>query len=662
MNKLGFYIENSTVPFIREALALIKPPVILFHAGDRGLLREIRTSLSPDSFIIGRLFVTLDEQVRWLDANDPEGAGAAYADRILEYDFGYATERVNGRLLINAWMGPNETLPGPASFRNYQLGTPLDRYPEFAEFYQRRSQALDRFQAAFRMRLQTAAIEAVAFNFGAGNYTDASHYLDWFPRTLETYRYLGFHEYGWPALMPRADTSSAALLYRGAMRGICQRYNNRHTAIITEAGLARMYKIGDGGDVGWLYSPDSVTQDSYWESLDWYNDQLCRDTYALGACLFQVGHAGRWETFRHLGVDNQQRPITLSNRIATLKDRQAPPLNPDCTTPVEYPADEWRQAPGPVTRPAWTDVHALLLRSPTVRYAVRPWNTIRRLIIHHTVTSGDITPDLIARAQVQQGKPGITYHFLIQANGAIYQTNTLRTTATHCGADPVNADSIGVALAGDFSAAPPPARQLTSAAKLCAFLLQEFDLTTDNINGRSEVDPGVASPGASWLQGAAWKNTLFSEVHSQFPPIGLTCDELLAQALTDLTQARSDLTAALERAQRAEAQAAQVSSLTAEVTRLQADNQNLRMQLTDGELALTQYQVQVEGLQDLTGNLRRQVAEQQTAIIALQAQITDLQQRLTDCLAGQLPPDGGEPPGGGEPPDGGEPPGGGEPP
>ena len=72
MNKLGFYIENSTVPFIREALALIKPPVILFHAGDRGLLREIRTSLSPDSFIIGRLFVTLDEQVRWLDANDPE--------------------------------------------------------------------------------------------------------------------------------------------------------------------------------------------------------------------------------------------------------------------------------------------------------------------------------------------------------------------------------------------------------------------------------------------------------------------------------------------------------------------------------------------------------------------------------------------------------------
>ena len=186
MKKLGCYIETSPVPFIREALASVKPPVMLFHAGDRGLLREIRTSLSPNSFIIGRLFVPLDEQVRWLDAADPDSAGAAYANRILEYDFGYATERANGQLLIDAWMGPNETLPGPASFKNYQLGTAPERYPEFAELFKRRSQALDRFQAAFRRRLPTAGCEAVAFHFGPGNYIHATHSFNRLPRTPET--------------------------------------------------------------------------------------------------------------------------------------------------------------------------------------------------------------------------------------------------------------------------------------------------------------------------------------------------------------------------------------------------------------------------------------------------------------------------------------------
>ena len=146
----------------------------------------------------------------------------------------------------------------------------------------------------------------------------------------------------------------------------------------------------------------------------------------------------------------------------------------------------------------------------------------------------------------------------------------------------------------------------------------------------------------------------------------------LTQARTDLARARSDLTAALDRAQRGEAQAAQVPALTADVARLQTDNQTLRAQLADGELTLTQYQVQVADLQDSTTAMRRQVSDQQTIISALQAQAADLQQRLADCQAGQPgdgnPPGGGEPPGdgntpgGGEPPGDGNPPGGGEPP
>ncbi len=93
MNKLGFYIENTTVQHLRDALAKVKPPVILIHAGDRGLLREIRSDLSPDSFVIGRIFVDPPQQDAWLTGGDPEGAGRAFADRISQYDFQLAKER-----------------------------------------------------------------------------------------------------------------------------------------------------------------------------------------------------------------------------------------------------------------------------------------------------------------------------------------------------------------------------------------------------------------------------------------------------------------------------------------------------------------------------------------------------------------------------------------
>jgi hypothetical protein len=64
MNKLGFYVENTTVPFLRDAFVKVKPPVLLIHAQDRGLLREIRNTLSPDTFVTGRLYVTLFQEPR----------------------------------------------------------------------------------------------------------------------------------------------------------------------------------------------------------------------------------------------------------------------------------------------------------------------------------------------------------------------------------------------------------------------------------------------------------------------------------------------------------------------------------------------------------------------------------------------------------------------
>jgi hypothetical protein len=321
-HKLGFYLEVTTVPGLLEAVRDCQPPVILTHATDWGFLREVRRWLAPDAFVVGRLHVDPGQQDEWLDSADPAARGRAFAERILSMDHGQALARgANGRLLVDAWMSLNECLPGPASDA-YLRGRDDERTR-----IRRRADAYDRFQVAFRQRLKQAdpILEAVAFNFGAGNFPDARGYLDWFPRTLAEYVYLGFHEYGWPALSKQLDpeAASSAGTYRPVMEGIRQRYGDRHRVIIGEAGLARMYKhpTSEAGDVGWLYPHDPVSQKKYWRSLEWYNAYMAQDDYVLGCCLFEVGHSGRWETFRHLGVDNARQPIQIVPWIRELRER-----------------------------------------------------------------------------------------------------------------------------------------------------------------------------------------------------------------------------------------------------------------------------------------------------------------------------------------------------
>ena len=54
------------------------------------------------------------------------------------------------------------------------------------------------------------------------------------------------------------------------MNVVRQRYPNRHTVIITECGMTQGVQGGD--DVGWLHEP-AVSEDSYWDSLMWYNHE-----------------------------------------------------------------------------------------------------------------------------------------------------------------------------------------------------------------------------------------------------------------------------------------------------------------------------------------------------------------------------------------------------
>ncbi len=312
-NKLGFYLHLSTDQFgMWDAVRRVQPPVILIHADSANdmLLNEIRAFRAPNAFVIGRWYITNDEQRALLESADPAGAGRNFAERIVTYDFGKFTKRAaDGRLLIDAWMSLNECLPGPAS----------SSYREDPARYQRLYGAYDQFQVAFHNRLQEAGIEAIAFNFAAGNFTEPAHYLDHFPQTLATYTHLGFHEYGWPSLLPGPGVATGAILYRRVLEGIRAQHGDRHRVVMTEAGVTRAYGH-PYADEGWLNNEQPLDESQYWASLAWYNHQLGQDSYVTGACLYEVGHDGKWASFRHLGTDNSGQPLHLVEKLVALRE------------------------------------------------------------------------------------------------------------------------------------------------------------------------------------------------------------------------------------------------------------------------------------------------------------------------------------------------------
>ena len=328
-NKLGFYLHTSTDQHgLWQSIQRLQPPVILIHAdtANKMLLQEIRRFRAPDSFVVCRLYKENNTQRQMIDNADPGAHGRAMADEILNYDFGLATQRgENGRLLIDGWMSLNEAIPGPGS------GQFQEQPAETARLLHN----YDLFQVAFQRRLQEAGVEAVAFNFAAGNFGTAAHYLDHFPQTLESHTYLGFHEYGWPTLSPAAGSATSGGTYRQCLEGIRARYGPRHRVIMTEAGLTRMYQNASWGDKGWLNTDAPQSEEAYWASLDWYNQQMLQDEYVLGACLYEVGHHGQWESFRHLGQDNESRPITIVDRMVALRQAALPSASPQ---PLSIPA------------------------------------------------------------------------------------------------------------------------------------------------------------------------------------------------------------------------------------------------------------------------------------------------------------------------------------
>ena len=296
-HKYGFHV-NRTGDDVLDAIKRIRPGVIKALDHDVGFWKRIRSTV-PDAYLIGRVAVPGSVQGRF--EQDPEGTGRSFAQSILSLEANRTT--VQGRHLFDAWESFNEAIPGHAS-------------PDTKRKY-------DAFQVAFAAPIKQAGFEPIAMNFGTGNML-GDDFLAYFSGTLETYTYLGFHEYDWPDIWRLHEENIReknqggmwlALRYRRIMNEVRKVYGNRHKVIITECGMTQ--GVLGGKDVGpwhpptvppnvldYLHSKNispEVTEERYWKSLMWYNDELMKDGYAVAALLFVVGAVHPWESFEHLG-------------------------------------------------------------------------------------------------------------------------------------------------------------------------------------------------------------------------------------------------------------------------------------------------------------------------------------------------------------------------
>jgi len=208
---------------------------------------------------------------------------------------------------------------------------------------------------------------------------------------------------------------------------------------------------------------------------------------------------------------------------------------------------------GAVPRPPVQDVSSTLPQHAEKRWPQRPLHDIQRIVIHYTRTAPDISPEELARRAVARNKPGLPYHFLITGDGSIYQTQPLthlvQQNLSSRLNQRINADSIAIALAGDFRRGQdvePSAEQIQAAAALIAWLISRYHLgsvVSQVVFGRNELGEKVTSPGDQWLTGVRWKDKLISAAQSILDQA--TCDD--QEQVQQLQQQIEALQAEVER-------------------------------------------------------------------------------------------------------------------
>jgi len=131
-------------------------------------------------------------------------------------------------------------------------------------------------------------------------------------------------------------------------------------------------------------------------------------------------------------------------------------------------------------------------------YQQRNTDKIDRIIIHHSASpAGKFTVYDFARWHIDpKGRlnaPRIAYHFCIEPDGTIYQTNKLTSISWHT--INANATGIGIVLNGNFENEQPSDAQRKSLKNLIKFLTDKFNKKLAVYGHREIQGNATACPG-----------------------------------------------------------------------------------------------------------------------------------------------------------------------
>jgi N-acetyl-anhydromuramyl-L-alanine amidase AmpD len=143
------------------------------------------------------------------------------------------------------------------------------------------------------------------------------------------------------------------------------------------------------------------------------------------------------------------------------------------------------------------NITSSLTKHKTKKYGVRNLNQITQAVIHHSATRMNAIgsrPQVYAKFHVEnRGWPGIGYHFVIQPNGDIFQTNELKTVSNHV--QNANTKSIGICLSGNFDVEQPTEAAYNAAVWLVKVLSTQLSRELE-IKAHNEYAP-KSCPGAA---------------------------------------------------------------------------------------------------------------------------------------------------------------------